>query len=268
MITPLPADDDAYLDLLLTLAAGSEVPGLPALPPFDVQRLFNGGLDASDNIRIGFAFYRILREEAAAAGQPIGRQTRILDLGCGWGRVARMLLREVDEVSLSGIDIDPIGIDACRSAMRSATFELIGPRGPAPFRDASFDLVYACSVFSHLPEDLHLYWLAEIERVLRPGGLFVATTLSPATIDMAANLRAAGVFRASWQRAVAESFPEGSEAAFSVGTYLFGAIPRADYGQAIIPPGYVERVWTSRFDVRGYHVGRFAQTVIVCRRRT
>jgi ubiquinone/menaquinone biosynthesis C-methylase UbiE len=263
---PLPSDDDAYLALLLTLASGAEVPGVPPLPAFDVQRLFNGGADAADNIRIGFAFYRILRDEAAAAGRPIVRGTRVLDLGCGWGRIARMLLREVDEASIAGIDIDPRGIEACRAAMGRAVFELIGPWGPAPFADASFDLVYACSVFSHLPEDLHLHWLTEIRRVLRPGGLFVSTTLSPAMIRLATELRATGEFRASWQRAVVASFPEGSQAAYDAGAYLFGPMPRGDYGQAIISPGYVQRAWTPLFEVRGYHEARFAQTVIVCRR--
>jgi hypothetical protein len=43
-------------------------------------------------------------------------------------------------------------------------------------------------------------------------------------------------------------------------------MPRADYGQAIVSPGYVRRVWTPLFELRGYHEARFAQTVIVCRR--
>ena len=262
----LPMDDEEYLSMLLTLATGQAVQGLASLPPFDVQRLFNGGADPADNIRVGFAFYQIILREAAIAGQPIDRDTRLLDLGCGWGRIARMLLREVDEEQIVGIDIDPIGIEACRAAMPSAQFDLIGPRGPAPYPDESFDLIYACSVFSHLPEDLHLQWLAEISRLLKPGGVFVATTLSAAMIRLAATLRSKGEYRAGWQRAVAESFPEEAQAAYDAGRYLFGPHPRADYGQAIIPRAYVEAVWSTMYEVTGYHEDQFPQTVIVCRR--
>src|SRR5262249_14848680 len=41
---------------------------------------------------------------------------------------------------------------------------------PLRYRDASFDLVYAFSVFTHLPESLQLAWMGELRRVLRPGG--------------------------------------------------------------------------------------------------
>jgi ubiquinone/menaquinone biosynthesis C-methylase UbiE len=47
-----------------------------------------------------------------------------------------------------------------------------------PFPDASFDVVFAVSVFSHLDEKPQFGWLWEILRVLRPGGLFLASTHS------------------------------------------------------------------------------------------
>ena len=68
--------------------------------------------------------------------------------------------------------------------------------GACPYPDDSFDVVYACSVFSHLPETLHLLWLAEIRRVLRPGGVLVATTLSESAVRFAAEARARGEYAA------------------------------------------------------------------------
>ncbi len=75
----------------------------------------------------------------------------------------------------------------CRRAIRSP-----GPRGISPagsrscgpdlrssFPDASFDVVLAISIFTHFTEEEQFAWLAEIRRLLRPGGLLVATTLSP-----------------------------------------------------------------------------------------
>ncbi len=50
---------------------------------------------------------------------------------------------------------------------------------PTVFPAESFDVVYAGSVFTHLDEAPALRWLAEISRLLRPGGLLIATTHSP-----------------------------------------------------------------------------------------
>ena len=47
---------------------------------------------------------------------------------------------------------------------------------PLPYRDGSFDFVYAISIFTHLSTEQASAWMAEIKRVLRPGGLFFFTT--------------------------------------------------------------------------------------------
>jgi len=48
---------------------------------------------------------------------------------------------------------------------------------PLPYAEASFDLVYAFSVMTHLSDELQHAWVAECGRVLRPGGLFLFSTL-------------------------------------------------------------------------------------------
>ena len=47
---------------------------------------------------------------------------------------------------------------------------------PLPYSDASFDLIYAFSVFTHLTEPLQHLWMAEMRRVLRPGGYLLFST--------------------------------------------------------------------------------------------
>jgi len=56
------------------------------------------------------------------------------------------------------------------------TFEVNGIEPPLAFRDDSFDLVYALSVFTHLTADLQLAWRDELRRVLKPGGRLLVTT--------------------------------------------------------------------------------------------
>jgi SAM-dependent methyltransferase len=48
---------------------------------------------------------------------------------------------------------------------------------PFPYADASFGLVYALSVITHLPEELQQAWVRECFRVLRPGGFLLFSTL-------------------------------------------------------------------------------------------
>src|SRR5947208_884804 len=57
-----------------------------------------------------------------------------------------------------------------------ARSEVNGLAPPLAFDDASFDLVYALSVFTHLTGDLQVAWRDELRRVLRPGGRLLITT--------------------------------------------------------------------------------------------
>ena len=50
-----------------------------------------------------------------------------------------------------------------------------GQEPPLEYSAETFDLVYAISVFTHLPERYQLLWLEEFRRILRPGGVLVLT---------------------------------------------------------------------------------------------
>jgi SAM-dependent methyltransferase len=76
---------------------------------------------------------------------------------------------------ISGVDIDRPAVRWARRHLGPG-FQAIEPRPPLPFADAAFDVVYAVSVFTHLDEEKQLDWLLEAHRVLRPGGLLIAST--------------------------------------------------------------------------------------------
>jgi SAM-dependent methyltransferase len=115
-------------------------------------------------------------------------ESRVLDVGCGIGRLAIPLTTYLKGGSYDGLDIVPSGIDWCNEhiAQKYQNFHFTladvfnkeyNPRGHIaasdytfPFPDDSFDLVLLISVFTHmLPEGTHRY-IAEISRVLRSGG--------------------------------------------------------------------------------------------------
>jgi SAM-dependent methyltransferase len=96
------------------------------------------------------------------------RGRRILDLGSGKGRFARILAGRGAHVI--ALDISP----AMLAAARGAGLDCV--RGSAqrlPFREESFDAAIAVEVFEHLDPRALDDACAELRRVLRPGGLFV-----------------------------------------------------------------------------------------------
>ena len=93
----------------------------------------------------------------------------ILDWGCGCARVARFVT-EFAPRKLVGIDIDPDNIQWCKENITLARFDCIDLDPPTPFADENFDLVYGISVFTHLSAADQDRWLAELQRITKPGG--------------------------------------------------------------------------------------------------
>jgi SAM-dependent methyltransferase len=102
---------------------------------------------------------------------PERRFGRALELGYGAGAVLLSLAPGVDELHGLDLDADPSLVQpllearGCHAQLRQGSvYEL-------PYEDASFDLVVSFSMFEHLHE--YEKGLAEVARVMRPGGLFL-----------------------------------------------------------------------------------------------
>lgn len=103
------------------------------------------------------------------------RGKRVLDFGCGSGRILRYLSEMAEETEFWGCDIDGSSIEWLNAHFGDRLrFVHNGDAPPLPLESGSFDLIYAVSVFSHLT-DSWAAWLLELHRLLVPGGLLVAT---------------------------------------------------------------------------------------------
>ncbi len=97
---------------------------------------------------------------------------RALDLGCGEGAFTAVL---------AAAGAEAVGADVARAALSRAAnmhpeldFRLTSIRGPLPFKDNEFDLVWASEVIEHIADTAR--WLSEVRRVLAPRGRLLITT--------------------------------------------------------------------------------------------
>jgi SAM-dependent methyltransferase len=117
---------------------------------------------------------------------------RVLEVGCGHGGGASYLMRTLHPASYTGLDLNPAGIAFCRERHNVPGLEFVqGDAENLPFPDQSFDAVINI-------ESSHCYprfprFLAEVARVLRPGGHFLYTDLR------------ADVHIAEWEAALADA---------------------------------------------------------------
>lgn len=122
--------------------------------------------------------------ESLGRHRPLDSVRRLLDWGCGCARVTIHLidaLAPYPSVHVEGCDIDAEAIAWANESVRAGAFRVVKPHPPLPWPDATFDAVVACSVFTHLSHDAQTAWLAEMQRVISPGGLLLASIFSNGT---------------------------------------------------------------------------------------
>ncbi len=98
----------------------------------------------------------------------------VLDFGCGCGRVIRHWPR-FTRAKLYGSDYNPRLVEWCAANLPFGRFEINGLEPPLPFADESFDLVQALSVFTHFDAEMHVPWMQELIRIVKPGGVLLPT---------------------------------------------------------------------------------------------
>ena len=125
----------------------------------------------------GSTYYADMVVEAVAeSGFELAAGMAGLDFGCSSGRVVRVLAAAYPEMTWHGCDPLAEAIDWAQANLPGVRFERSPEHPPLPYADESLDLVFAISIWSHFGEGAALNWLAEMQRILRPGGRLVLTT--------------------------------------------------------------------------------------------
>jgi SAM-dependent methyltransferase len=211
-----------------------------AIPPEPLQVQVLGKATSDHGFLYGgYMVAEGLRDVLDLLGRPLASFESVLDLGCGCGRVLRWLAEGPGGPRLTGSDISAEAIAWDRANLPFARFDVNGAEPPLPYEEGAFDLVIAISLVTHLTEALQLAWLAEMKRVLRPGGLILISVQNEHT--------------AAWRLMPDEftRFATTGQAYLVVQPGGLHGLPEF-YQDAFHSRSYVETVWARLFGLRAY----------------
>jgi len=241
---------------------------LPGAPEPGLQWMWNGavGLELLGQSK---SFYARVREMNARHGRVPLDQARILDFGCGWGRLTRFFARDAMPGRLFGCDPTPEILQVCAETGVPGDLRQTGfVPDSLPFEN--LDLVFSFSVFTHINETAHRACLEAIHDALAPGGVAVITVRPPAYLDH-------DPLMAPTRETLSDSYATEE---MKEPRYLFVPHPVEDghpqydegemtYGDTVISLPYIERNWTDLFEIVeiGLLTGDMFQVPIALRKR-
>ncbi len=251
--------DENWLDILVSSLRVPDIEGvaMPGFPAEELQREIHGHA-GEVSLHEAHVFFREIKSYCAYAGRPLAPHRTMLDFGCGWGRMLRLFMKDIEPANLFGADSTSRFLMEARRCNPSVNFLSCQLTPPMILAPESLDYVISWSVFSHLDEFLSLRWIEEFSRLLKPGGLLLITTQSRRFIGFCAEMRlrrASGIrLEHPWYEACADSFVDEplENSRYEAGHFLHAASthpphPQSHYGEAVIPRGYVIKKWGHLF---------------------
>ena len=263
--------DVELLNLFIQSCSQTTINGVPVprFPPEEIQKQFVGA-SYEHALYEAYLFYRHIKEYAQNLGVPLNKESKVLDFGCGWGRIIRFLFKDASDQNLLGIDVDPAMITLCNETLGRGIYKTASPHPP----DNSLDIIFAYSVFSHLSEATAENWVKEFSRVLRPGGIFIATTQARYFLDFCQQFQEhPELIQTGWHKTLSQAFPDIHRAIsdYENGKFVHSPTGAGDvrnssfYGETVIPRTYIENHYEKYLKLQDFFddVNRLPQALFV-----
>lgn len=254
-------------DLILRVTPSFDVEDVESAPwSFDVEgfnnlRLLENAVAAVSPWHYGGEVW--LSDARVGVPRSFADFERLLDFGCGCGRFVRHLRPLAESVEIHGTDIDSEMVEWLRAHVPFGHFEVAPHEPPLPYSDHHFDLVLSHSVFSHLDERLQDLWLAELQRVTRPGACLLLTVEGQSTWRRTTEVFESSAEVAHWKKGL-----ETDGILFIRNDAWLGSTHPDFYHSTIHAPWYVFEHWDEFFDIEAYLLdGSWSQDLVVLRRR-
>lgn len=221
---------------------------VPNPPASSIQEVFTSDSGKKAILGTAFPVYEYAMNQVRALGV---KPQRLLDFGCGWGRFTRLFLHDVSEAGLFGVDPWEEAVTLSRVHMPYACFVKSDRDPPLPFADNVFDVVFANSVFSHLSRTSSREWGREISRILRPGGILVATTLPRNFFAILDDLKSGRLACSKpWHERFinSDTSVDAIRTLYDQGEFIYldshGTGKDGKYGWAFLPEAVLRKEWT------------------------
>jgi ubiquinone/menaquinone biosynthesis C-methylase UbiE len=198
-----------------------------------VEVLFGGG---------GAAMRRqaLVPLRTALSGRPVGGRdaAQLLDVACGTGRFLREVKANYPRLQVTGLDLSPHYLNVARRELAAwSRIRLVeGAAEAMPFADAEFDVVTCIYLFHELPPRIRRVVVAEIHRVLKPGGTLIFV----------------------------DSLQTGDEPDYDAVLELFPLAFHEPYYPSYLRED-LDRLWSPDFTRAGHFLAYFSKVVVFCR---
>ncbi len=105
----------------------------------------------------------------------VKKNDKVLDIGCGNGRLSDILIDK--NIQYTGIDFSKELINIAKKERKNNGNFIQANALSLPFKDNSFDVIFSIAVLHHIPsKENRLLFISEVNRVLKPEGIFIVTT--------------------------------------------------------------------------------------------
>jgi SAM-dependent methyltransferase len=189
------------------------------IPPGKLRTRVHGEGSLESWSAVGKIISFNLLSEVERLNITLSPEIRILDFGCGVGRVITWLHALMPAAQFYGCDIDSEAIYWCeRNLGTIGAFYNNALDPPLPYPDSSFDLVIAISVFTHLPEERQNAWLRELRRITSSNGHLLLSVQSEQLVPAGFAINPRG--HTYIDRGATEGLPEFYRCAFHGDAYI------------------------------------------------
>jgi ubiquinone/menaquinone biosynthesis C-methylase UbiE len=219
------------------------------VPPKDLWLHY--GVTADEYLSLGKEHVNSMLSIAGSSDFSLREGHRVLDFGCGAGRMIRWLHNVAAQCEIWGLDINARCIKWCQQNLSPPfKFATITTTPHLPFEDKHFDFIYCSSVFTHI-DDLADAWLLELKRITAPGGRIFITVHDKHTADLVMNHPEKCrnyAHRVDWFRGLLMAYDK--KANFTGSDYsMFSIYPGGPQSQVFYDIDFLHEHWQRILDV-------------------
>ncbi len=237
---------------------------LAPFPPEELMLIVGGLLNEKDFAEHGVHIFEAVEK---ASPKRICEFEKLLDFGCGCGRLARMF--KGHPYKISGCDVDIRHVRWINENLDFMDAVLTGPKPPLPFSTGEFDAIISISVFTHLNERSQDEFLQELNRISAEKGYLFVTVHGTKALERARTEKMVfdmlGIERVSLDEATYD-FENGAHSFIfqqdshltTVGSSNGDSSKKSspvilsepyEYGITFTPESYIRKHWVKWFEV-------------------